>query len=110
MLGLAEVHLIEVGQFESIPEDVLGAEKRALVLAVAISTRNLFALLNIKSGINAVDIPIRGKPSNLRFLKLCHHSSIFSRVAVIIIVTMADVMIVVIIMMIFLIISPSLSA
>ena len=37
LLCFAEVHLIEVCQLESIPENVLGSKKRALVLAVTIS-------------------------------------------------------------------------
>ncbi|MGB5199608.1 MAG: hypothetical protein WBR56_06875 [Sedimenticolaceae bacterium] len=37
LLGFAEVHLIEVCQIESIPKNVLGSEKRALVIAVTVT-------------------------------------------------------------------------
>jgi hypothetical protein len=42
------VHLIQFRQIQAIPEYILGAEKRTLMLAGTISTRNLFALLNIE--------------------------------------------------------------
>jgi hypothetical protein len=51
------MHFVEVGEFESIPEDVLGAEERALVLAVAVFARDLFALLDVEGRIDAVDRP-----------------------------------------------------
>jgi hypothetical protein len=55
LLGLTEMHFIEISQFEAIPEDVLGSEKRALVFAVAVLFRDLLSLLNVESRINAAN-------------------------------------------------------
>lgn len=55
LLGLAEMHFIEISQFESIPEDVFGTEKWALVFAIAVPFRYLLSLLNVESRINAAN-------------------------------------------------------
>jgi hypothetical protein len=103
------VHLIEVGQFESIPENVLGAEKRALMLSVAVSTRNLFALLNVERRINAVDFPSRRELTNFGLLELHAHTPSFTRISssalsmIVIVIVMIIIIVVVIVMVLLMI-------
>jgi hypothetical protein len=74
LLSLAEVHFIEIGEIKSVPENIFGSEKRALVLAVAVSARNLFALLDVEGGINAVDFPSRWEFPDFGLLEFRAHA------------------------------------
>jgi hypothetical protein len=49
------MHFIEISQFEAIPKDVFGSEKRALMFAIAVPFRDLLSLLNVEGRINAAN-------------------------------------------------------
>jgi hypothetical protein len=48
LFRLAKMHLIQLSQIQTIPKDIFGSEKGALVFSIAISLRNLFPLLNME--------------------------------------------------------------
>ncbi len=72
------------------------------MLSGAISTRNLFALLNIKRGINTVYIPRTWKFPNFSLLELFDLHTQILPIIIVIMVTVAAAMIGVTIMMILL--------